>query len=255
MPNHVTNRLVVTGPASTITAFRQAFFSPSGAANRNDDRQGTNQFDFNRIIPMPDILRQTESSSAVSTGLLILGRPEILRDGFGGGSLEEQVAQYLAFPWVREAGITDCESLKAFLAKRDPSCVAKARIAIRAFEACGHASWYSWSLCHWGTKWNAYSLQIVRGSEGMFDFRFDTAWSPPDPVFAALAERPECAGLEISISGFDEGWNFAYRASIADGCYVAEEVEPTAELCAEVYGEPWDSGLDKEDGQAAQATG
>lgn len=253
MPNHVTNRLVVTGPAPAITGFRQAFFSPVSPADGAEDQGASLAFDFNRIIPMPDIVRQTESSSAVSTGLLILGRPEILGDGFGGGSLEEQVAQYLAFPWVREAGIADYKGLKAFLAKRDPSCVAKARVAIRAFESCGHASWYSWSLCHWGTKWNAYFLDIVTDTGGMFEIRFATAWSPPDPVFAALAERPECANLEIAISGFEEGWNFAYRASIVEGCYVAEEVEPTAELYAEVYGEPWDSGSDEEDGQAALA--
>lgn len=255
MPNHVTNRLVVTGPPPAIAAFRRAFFSPVGSADGSEDQGASLAFDFNRIIPMPDIVRQTESSSAVSTGLLILGRPEILGDGFGGGSLEEQVAQYLTFPWVQEAGITDYEGLKAFLAKRDPSCVAKARVAIRAFETCGHASWYSWSLCHWGTKWNAYFLDIVTDTGGMFEFRFATAWSPPDPVFAALAERPECEGLDIAISGFDEGWNFAYRASIADGCYMAEEVEPTAEFYADVYGKPWDSGPDEEDGQAAQATG
>lgn len=254
MPNHVTNRLVVTGPPPAITTFRRAFFSPVGPADGNEGQGASLDFDFNRIIPMPDIVRQTESSSAVSAGLLILGRPEILRGGFGGGSLEEEVAQYLAFPWVQEAGITDYEGLKAFLARRDPSCVAKARTAIRAFEACGHASWYSWSLCHWGTKWNAYNLDIVTEEDTVFDFRFDTAWSPPDPVFAALAERPECADLEIAISGFDEGWNFAYRAGIADGCYVAEEVEPTAALYAEVYGEPWDGGSDEEEGRAAQVT-
>lgn len=253
MPNHVTNRLVVTGPAPAITGFRQAFFSPVGPADGAEDQGASLAFDFNRIIPMPDIVRETESSSAVSTGLLILGRPEILRDGSGSDSLEEAVAQYLAFPWVQEAGVTDYEGLKAFLAKRDPSCVAKARTAIRAFETCGHASWYFWSLCHWGTKWNAYFLDIVTETDGMFEIRFATAWSPPDPVFAALAERPECEGLEIAISGFDEGWNFAYRASIVEGCYTAEEVEPTAELYAEVHGEPWDSGSDEEDGQAALA--
>lgn len=86
----------------------------------------------------------------------------------------------------------------------------------------------------------------------MFDFRFDTAWSPPEPVFAALAERPECADLEIEIRSFDEGWNFAYRARISDGCFSSEDVEPTAEIYEEVYGE---TCLDVADEDADDTTG
>lgn len=237
MPNHVTNRLIVTGPAIAITTFRQAFLAVSTATDRDGNEQSFIHFDFNRLIPMPEILRRTESSSSVTTGLLVLGRPEIMQGGFGGGSLEAEIAHYLAFPWVKEAGVTDYEGLKALLTKRDPSCIAKAEVAIRAHEECGHASWYSWSIDNWGTKWSSYSFELVEETEELLDFRFDTAWSPPEPVFEVLAGRPECAELEIEIRGFDEGWNFAYRGRISDGCYDAEDVEPSDDFFVDVYGE------------------
>lgn len=237
MPNHVTNRLVVTGPAAAIAAFRAAFLTEEIEADAEGREHQITRFDFNRVVPRPKILDQTESGSSVSAGLLVLGRPEIMQDGFGNPSLEAEVARYLSFPWVQEAGVVDYDSLKALLIARDTGCVAKAEIAIRAHDECGHASWYSWSIANWGTKWNAYSFEIIEEREGRFEFRFDTAWSPPEPVFAALADRPECEDLRIDIQGFDEGWLFAYRAEICCGTYDIESIDPTPDLYAEIYGE------------------
>ncbi len=238
MPNHVTNRIIVTGPAAAIATFRAAFLVEERETDEEGREQCLTRFDFNRVIPRPGILDQTESGSAVSMGLLVLGRPEIMKDGFGSPSLDSEVASYLGFPWVQEAGVTDYEGLKAFLAARHPDCIAKAEIAIRAYEECGHASWYSWSIANWGTKWNAYSFEVIEEDDDRFEFRFDTAWSPPESVFAALADRPECAGLEITIRGFDKGWLFAYRAEISCGTFDIESTAPTPELYAEIYGEP-----------------
>lgn len=140
MPNHVTNRVTVTGPSAAISAFRETFLAVASETDKDGDEQSFICFDFNRLVPMPDILHQTESGSSVCMGLIVLGRPEILKDGFGGSSLEQEVARYLAYPWVQKAGVTDYEGLKSLLIERDPSCVAKAEIAIRAHEECGHAS-------------------------------------------------------------------------------------------------------------------
>lgn len=236
MPNHVTNRVVVTGPAAAIAAFRQAFFAETVETDRDGREHRIVDFDFNCIIPRPEILNRSESSSSVTDGLIVLGRLEILSDRFGDRSLDSEIARYLSSSWVQQAGVTDYDGLKTLLTERDPTCVAKAEIAIRAWEECGHASWYSWSLANWGTKWNAYSCEIIGEDDERLDFRFDTAWSPPEPVFEALAERPECADLEIIIRGFDEGWFFAYRARISDGCYDVEDAELSDDFCREVYG-------------------
>jgi len=65
--------------------------------------------------------------------------------------------------------------------------------------------WYMWNPQNWGTKWDAYSVEID-GNHTILDrlarahvetiegaVRFDTAWSPPFPVFNKLVELfPDC---------------------------------------------------------------
>ena len=48
--------------------------------------------------------------------------------------------------------------------------------------------WYEWSIENWGTKWNAYDVELDQG-DGELAFTFDTAWGPCGPVVAALAAQ------------------------------------------------------------------
>ena len=45
--------------------------------------------------------------------------------------------------------------------------------------------WYEWNVEMWGTKWNAYQLEIVSPTV----VTFETAWSAPHPVIARLVEK------------------------------------------------------------------
>lgn len=45
-------------------------------------------------------------------------------------------------------------------------------------------NWYDWRVENWGTRSNSYEGQVTE--EGM---GFSTAWSPPSPVIAALANQ------------------------------------------------------------------
>jgi hypothetical protein len=47
-------------------------------------------------------------------------------------------------------------------------------------------NWYNWNVKHWGTKWNANDIAIAYDSGSV---EFETAWSPPEPVVQALAQR------------------------------------------------------------------
>jgi hypothetical protein len=70
---------------------------------------------------------------------------------------------------------------------------------------------------------------------GRFEFMSDTAWSTLDPIFEALAERPEASSLTITIHAFDEGWNFAFIGSIRGGHYLGQAVEAIDALYQGVY--------------------
>jgi hypothetical protein len=50
----------------------------------------------------------------------------------------------------------------------------------------GAKDWYDWSLRNWGTKWNAFEVELRR-VEGPLLLTFATAWTPPRPVILALA--------------------------------------------------------------------
>lgn len=67
----------------------------------------------------------------------------------------------------------------------------------------GIPTWYDWNISNWGTKWNAYCQSIQDDGYGVFTLQFDTAWSAPLPVIAALREMFPDA--EIYGSWLEEG--------------------------------------------------
>lgn len=71
----------------------------------------------------------------------------------------------------------------------------------------GVVCWYEWHTSHWGTKWNGYSLTVTRLDDGNVRLRFQTAWSHPVPIMAALAERHPDITFEVRFADEDLGYN------------------------------------------------
>ena len=67
--------------------------------------------------------------------------------------------------------------------------------------------WYHWNISNWGTKWDACNVEIDYYDESQIEMRFDTAWSPPEPICARLREMFK----DIHISWFydEPGMEFA----------------------------------------------
>lgn len=146
MPNHVTNRLTITGDEHSLSEIFGACFrkqkhevpdywreKANNAELEQKDRQEWidriteleakepyDVFDFNRIIPAP---------AFIFTG-----------DALTGGSREETTGR----------------------------------------------NWYKLNASRWGTKWNAYDMYIVEHTESKLVIKFDTAWNIPDPVIKEL---------------------------------------------------------------------
>jgi len=56
-------------------------------------------------------------------------------------------------------------------------------------------NWYDWSVQNWGTKWDAYSVEVEM-DDGLLTLRFQTAWSQPGPwIKAFIKSLPE--GVEV----------------------------------------------------------
>jgi len=137
--------------------------------------EGAAYFDFNTIIPMPNILQGTVCRTSVDDALVVLGRADLA--WLGKESLEKRMQQ--------QFGLQDIEALKA---KIEMEAFEDARRSIQAFEETGFANWYIWANANWGTKWNACGFEVVADEPGRYEFLFDTAWAPPLPVFEKMGE-------------------------------------------------------------------
>ena len=207
MPNHVTHRLQISGPAEKIKAFKEAFLSIE---------EDSVMLDFERIIPMPEIISKTVSGYTIIDGQTVSS-------------------------WIEEE--IDGKRVKRLPTEEEQKLLAEA----------GAANWYDWSCQNWGTKWNSYSgtWQYEDGAD-QAKLTFDTAWSTPDPIFEAIALRPEAEGLTIEIVAFDEGWIFAFTGKIEDGAYTGKAQQATAALYEQVYGEPPEED-EEEEGESEEA--
>jgi hypothetical protein len=72
-----------------------------------------------------------------------------------------------------------------------------------------------WAIEHWGTKGNASDFRVTVDAPGCYEFRFDTVWSPPVPVWEKMAKM--FPALEFSLSGVGEQSEWAFEGTIQDG--------------------------------------
>jgi hypothetical protein len=82
-------------------------------------------------------------------------------------------------------------------------------------------NWYNWNNREWGTKWDACEVEVAEEADTFIHFTFNTAWSPPTPVFEAIAEQhPEIQMEAYCIE--EQGWGVEYES--ADGVlYTTDE--------------------------------
>ena len=142
MPNWCTTSIIITGEREDL----------SRIANTIGD-----DFDFDRIIPMPEELRSTTA----------------------GGHHEYRI-------YYGESTDQDDEERRAEL-DQEPKNRAKADQDKALLEKYGAYDWYDWSRMNWGTKWTPSDVSI-ESDEDDITIIFDTAWSFPEPILRRLSE-------------------------------------------------------------------
>ena len=138
-------------------------------------KSAVQDFDFNKIIPMPDALQSIHSGSAIIDG-----------------------KRYSYWRNVDDTsiGVGDAE-------------------VVRLYGKYGAAFSNDWCDRHWGTKWNAFHLIgdprvfMHSGDDYSIQYYFFTAWSAPAPILAALlAKFPALEVNWVCQDEFEEGsWN------------------------------------------------
>lgn len=82
----------------------------------------------------------------------------------------------------------------------------------------------------WGTKWNAYDIQI-NCSGDQLDIWFDTAWSPPSPVIEAILDDRNFESLDIRHAYAEVGSGFCGVTSRHKG--FIDRLEGDLVICAD----------------------
>jgi hypothetical protein len=201
MPNWCSNTLYITGCAVEATAIRSLLTT------------ARSKFDFRAIVPMPDEIEQSESSSKAETAWqLKYGDWHDATHKYGP---EHYPSREAAMQAAREAD----DWRPMFMATRDnPFSSIPARSFDELADAVqvlivkhGHKDWYSWACDNWGTKWSAADAgwmspaRAVKRESHQVAY-FNTAWGPPVPIIIALSERFPDAILRLEYCEHEGGF-------------------------------------------------
>lgn len=179
MPNHISNRLLVSGSAERVKEIISFLI-------RKNDQIGEEFFDFNRIVPMPKGI-DIESSSEGD-----LGMGELLYRG-------AKSYQYAPLHEAWEKAMATAPE------KRKADALALGKQYLLNIANHGAKCWYEWSLRNWGTKWNAYDLAYGVSLDGKeVIFNFNTAWSGVPELMSKLVEKFPDLYFEYEYA--DEDW-------------------------------------------------
>ncbi len=218
MPNHVMNRLHLSGEKSRIDELLKSV--------KGED----SVLDFNRIIPMPETLN-IECGSRTDRGLK---------------AYKDFVYVY-TFAGTEEKDLLNIpkEKEEIFLKARPDIKQDEWELGKAAFQneqKYGAATWYDWARRSWGTKWSAYNAEIVEDNTIMFN----TAWSRAIPVIQKLAENFPDIQFEYCWADEDLGVNTG-TAEFEDGEIIHDEFfDAQSKEAYELAADLWNIDLSEE---------
>lgn len=146
------------------------------------DKDGN--FDFNKIMPMPERLNLIEGSF-INTSIKyveLIDENKHLEDK---GKLEEENQRFIK-SLEKENPFEDYREIYKKYGIKNLYDLGKTYI--KNEQEYGYQTWYYWCINNWGTKWNAYSQEHFSNSKYNVII-FETAWSYPDKIIAELAKK------------------------------------------------------------------
>jgi Ferredoxin-like domain in Api92-like protein len=222
MPNHITTVCTVTGDDVSVRAFRAAHI--------------TVQFDFETIIPMPACVKATirdwENGEMIGDAEVEYYAKALIENRCC--AIPSDQLKHMRLPeHVKRHG-----DLIDYYDSEKPQVARFGKAALTSAAETGYPGWYEWSCANWGTKWDAYDYEEREVSPGRFVFKFETAWSPPEPIFEKLAEIwPD---LVIETESIDEGGG-EYVGTFHGEHRELKKVVDDDERYERVYGRPRES--------------
>lgn len=211
MPNWVTNVLRVFGDKAKETL---------------DSLFTQDEFDFNKVIPMPNRLNiESGSKNTIAMELYLAERFDDIVD-----EDRTKIGNELAYVngELKAKGLNpitlDSAHIKELREEHKENLISLINFGKQNFENLrdfGHRTWYEWANHHWGTKWNACETNRTNYNEIIFV----TAWAPPYPVIRKLAELYPNVNFEFEFAEEQTGY-WSGRIEIEQGSIVEEMEYP-----------------------------
>lgn len=167
MPNHITNVLIVSGPENDV----QEFFHK--ISSKNEEYLKRQAVAVKAQIEM--LKKNNEGDCPSPFAPSVSDYEEILEKLENGEDPYDTPLTFKAnipYPYELEMTVSGNPGAKPQWQK-DREKELK--------EKYGHDNWYSYNLEHFGTKWDAYSIEEPEDAVDGVSIKFQTAWSPPVP--------------------------------------------------------------------------
>lgn len=201
MPNWVANHLTIRGD-NAIEILQKLLTE----CTEENEVGCLHDFDFNKIIQMPENLKIESSSKTDSCVEMYLTsiNPIVNYYGKDKKSADEYMALFQKVQASKSYGEYNDKLSVGEIRLREQNTymrnendevrkmtkkeiLALGKQAVDNVLTYGSMDWYDWSIKHWGTKWNAYRTQIP--DPDIAEVYFDTAWSPVPQIMLALTEQ------------------------------------------------------------------
>ena len=164
MPNWVRTRLTFNGEQNRVAEIKELVKT----TGKNAQGKYTNEFDFNKVIPMPEELNIPSSSSGdLGMRYLLLNAKHPILWTEDDRSFMESMKK------VKEEN-PDRFNADIELGKKYLINIAK----------YGYKDWYDWRIEHYGTKWGACEVEWIADN----CVEFETAWRFCFPIVKKLSE-------------------------------------------------------------------
>lgn len=189
MPNYCMNKIELSGKNQDIKNLLDFVGSEESV------------FDFNKIIPIPPSIKDTERGSVAFASEAVCWYLK-----------EKKITSHLK--WLLDRYNITEEELPGKIQAWQQENKVKLELGYRIIENRklyqGYGDWYEWCIANWGTKWEACDPEVRENT-----IVFETAWSPATPIVEKLAKMfPQ---LNFLYKYFEPGVNLAGINNYAQG--------------------------------------
>lgn len=214
MPNNIQNVLFVK---STTREELDSFLN----AIKGEDEV----IDFNTIVPMPQEIKNTESSTSADNALAYYLKK---------ANKEDEFKSYNKFRFPRFFN----DNIENLSEQEKDELFKVGERYFNIAKTYGYLNWYDWSLGNWGTKWNAYESCMNEPTETSVTLYFQTAWSGVPMLVSMLVEKFPNLSFEYKFADEDRGYNCGVGQG-NNGEFEFDYLEGGTDSSYETYRECW----------------